>query len=64
VEGLLLRGTTAEDILLVRAPTDGVDVLKIGATAEMGGFMRGAIDVGTISTSVVWAYNAQSIKLP
>lgn len=53
VEGLLLRGATAEDSLLVRAPTDCVDELKIGATAEIGGLTWDAMDVGAISTSVV-----------
>jgi len=53
VEGLLLRATTVGDSLLVRVPTDGIDELKFGETAETGGLTRGEIDVGAISTSVV-----------
>jgi len=53
VDGLLLRATTVGDSLLFSAPADGVDELRIGATAETGGLTRGAISVGAISTSVV-----------
>lgn len=53
MDGLLLRATTVGEGLLVSAPADDVDELRIGATAETGELTRGAISVDTISTSVV-----------
>ena len=53
VDGLLLRATTVGDSLLVSAPADDVDELRIGATVETGGLTGSAISVGAISTSVV-----------